>query len=147
MERSIPSKTNLVSTLFVDSRNVHWSDCSLLETKKEWSLAEWVANFIQDDGYYYGYEDEVYADDLYDDTIGGGEGDFEEGGVIESILIIGVMTALIFLLWWRQRMQQAHAAREAERRREQGLPPQDPQVNRPNPEDGFPAWAAGGIGL
>ncbi|KFH45503.1 hypothetical protein ACRE_036940 [Hapsidospora chrysogenum ATCC 11550] len=116
------------------------------EAKKDWSLSEWIANFIQEDAYY-GYEDDMYADDLYDDTIGGGEGDFDEGGVLESVLIIGVMTVLIFLLWWRQRIQQAHAQREEERRREQGLPPRQPPPAGPNPEDGFAQWAAGGIEL
>lgn len=88
---------------------------------------------------------------MYDDTIGDEEGDFDDGGVLESVLIIGVMTALVFLLWWRQRIQQAHAQREEERRRAQGLPPQQPAaaaaVNRGDPAAGFPAWAAGGMGL
>lgn len=121
---------------------------TIAETRKDWSLSEWIANFIQEDGYYV-YEDDPYVDGLYDDTIGGGEGDFEEGGVVESVLIIGIMSALVFLLWWRQRLQQAHAQRDEERRREQGLPPRQPppQGNGPNPEDGFAQWAAGGVGL
>ena len=122
---------------------------SAAETKKDWSLSEWISNFIEEDAYY-DYDEGVYLDDLYDDTIGDGEGDFiDDGGVLESVLIIGVMTALVFLLWWRQRIQQAHAQREEERRREQGLPPQQPppQGNRPNPADGFPGWAAGGMGM
>ena len=87
-------------------------------------------------------------EDYYDDTISGNEygDDFDEGGVVESVLILGVMTALVFLLWWRQRMQQAHAQREEELRRDQGLPPrQIPQgapPGRPNPADGFAPWAA-----
>ena len=119
-----------------------------VETRKDWSLSEWIANFIQEDAYY-AYEDEAYVDELYDDTIDGGEGDFEEGGVLESVLIIGVMTALVFLLWWRQRIQQAHAQREEERRREQGQPPRPPQHqgNGPNPENGFAQWVAGGMEL
>lgn len=118
----------------------------IAETRKDWSLSEWIANFIQEDAYYV-YDDEPYVDELYDDTIDGGEGDFEEGGVLESVLIIGIMTALVFLLWWRQRIQQAHAQREEERRREQGLPPRPlpPQGN--GPEEGFAQWAAGGMGL
>ncbi|CAH0056666.1 unnamed protein product [Clonostachys solani] len=117
--------------------------------KKDWSLGEWIANFIKDDRY---FDEEIRIEDIVDDPIGTGEGDFQDDGVIESLLIIGVMAALVFLLWWRQRMQQAHAqAEEAARRRAQGLPPQPPQAGGPgnnlNPDDGFAAWAGGGLGL
>lgn len=117
-------------------------------TKKDWSLGEWITNFIESEGYDY-YDDDAFIDDYYDDAIAENDyGDFDEGGVIESILILGVMTALVFLLWWRQRMQQAHAQREEDRRREQGLPPrpipQGAPAGRPNPGD---VWAAGPIGL
>lgn len=125
-----------------------------LGTKKDWSLGEWITNFIESGDYDF-YDDDVYMDDYYDDTIGGNEygDDFDDGGVIESVLILGVMTALVFLLWWRQRMQQAHAQREEERRREQGLPPrhvpQGAPAGRPNPADanGFAPWAAAPVGL
>lgn len=65
---------------------------------------------------------------------------------MESVLIIGVMTALVFLLWWRQRMQQAHQRQEDTRRREQGLPPLE-QNQGPGGNGDFAGWAAGGIGL
>lgn len=103
--------------------------------EKDWSLSEWIANFIKEDGY---YEDDLYSDDLYDDGYVG-EGDFDEDGVVESVLIIGIMTTLVFLLWWRQRIQQQA---EAARRREQGLPPRQPGV-----EDNFRQWVGAGIGL
>jgi SEL1 protein len=115
----------------------------LIEQKKDWSLSEWIANFLQDDGYEY---DDYYADDLYDDTIDGSIDGFDEGGVVESALIISLMAALVFLLWWRQRIQQAHAEAEEARRREQGLPHQPPAA-RVNPPDAFQGWAAGGNGL
>lgn len=94
------------------------------------------------------YDDEFFADDIYDDTIGNGEAFDEDDGVLESILIIGITMSLVFLLWWRQRMQQAHAQAEDRRRREQGLPPRPPAENPQNgAADGFPGWAAGGMGL
>lgn len=136
------------------------------DVKKDWSLSEWIANFIKDDGYY-DYEDDVYLDDLYDDTIGGGgnEGDLDEGGLVESLLIIGVMGALVFLLWWRQRIQQAHAQRHEEQQRQQQQmhneqyqqqqqqaqqaqqAQQQAQQGDVRPDDPFPGWAAGGLGI
>lgn len=74
-------------------------------------------------------------------------GDLDDAGVMESLLIIGITVCLVFLLWWRQRMQQAHAQAEDARRREQGLPPRQAQDNRGEGGDAFPAWAAGGLGL
>ncbi|KAF4125169.1 hypothetical protein GMORB2_4008 [Geosmithia morbida] len=118
------------------------------KAKKDWSLSEWIANFIQDDGYM--YEDDAYLDDLYDDTIGpGSEGDLDEGGLVESLLIVSVMAALVFLLWWRQHIQQAHAQRQEEQREQQQQQQQQQQQPPPEmrPDDGFPAWAAGGLGL
>lgn len=112
-----------------------------IEVKKDWSLSEWIANFIALDGEY--YEDDMYADEYYDDdTIEGGGGDFSDEGVIESLLIIGVMTAIVFLLWWRQRLQNQHQQAEEERRWQQRLPPRDPQANGQNP---FPEWAGNGL--
>ena len=85
----------------------------------------------------------MYADEYYDDdTIEGAEGDLSDEGVIESLLIIGVMTAIVGLLWWRQRLQQQHQQAEDERRRQQGLPPRNPQANGQDP---FPAWAGNGL--
>lgn len=88
------------------------------------------------------YEDEYY-DDYYDDTIGN-EGEDALDGVVESALIIGITAALVLLLWWRQRMQQQqHAQNEEGARQNQ----RQPQGNAVNPEDAFPAWAGGGMGL
>ncbi|KAL3958864.1 hypothetical protein ACCO45_007026 [Purpureocillium lilacinum] len=85
---------------------------------KDWSLSEWIANFLEDDNIY--YEDELNNDNMYEGTIGAGDEDFDDGGVVESVVIIGITMALVFLLWWRQRIQQAHAQAEEERRRNQG---------------------------
>ncbi|KAI9171772.1 Protein sel-1 [Paramyrothecium foliicola] len=111
---------------------------------KDWSLSEWITNFFQDEGYVYDDNGEYYDDDVY----GGHEEDeFDDAGVVESLLIIGITVSLVFLLWWRQRMQQAHAQAEDARRQDQGLPPRQGQENRGDAGDAFPAWAAGGIGL
>jgi len=113
--------------------------------RKDWSLSDWIAHFIdQADDYI--YDEDGYYDDYFDDTMGGGDGEYDDAGIVESVLILGVMTALIFLLWWRQRLQQAHAQREDERRREQGLPPMPPPA-QPAPGNGFAGWAGGGMGL
>lgn len=116
-----------------------------VEKGKDWSLGEWIANFLEDDNLM--YEDDLYVEDAFDGTIGAGEEGLDDGGVLESVLIIGITMALVALLWWRQRMQQAHAQAEEDRRRNQGQPAHPPQGNQGNGADGFRGWAAGGIGL
>lgn len=97
---------------------------------------------MQDDGQ---YDEEYYAgEDLYDGALGSGEGAGEDDGIMESLLIVGITFSLVFLLWWRQRLQQAHQEGEDARRRNlEGLPP------NPRPDNGpdFAGWAAGGVGL
>jgi SEL1 protein len=108
--------------------------------KKDWSLSEWINNFLEDEGLAY---DDEYFDDIYEGTIGD-DGEDILDGVIESTLIIGITLALVLLLWWRQRMQQQHAQDVEGARQDQR---QQPQGNAVNPEDAFPAWAGGGMGL
>ncbi|KAF5573804.1 HRD3-like protein [Fusarium pseudocircinatum] len=112
--------------------------------KKDRSFSEWIANFLREDNQY--YEEEHYTGgDLYDGALGDGQGTDDDDGVLESILIIGVTFSLVFLLWWRQRLQQAHQQAEDARRRDQGLPP-NPRLDGPGP--GFAGWgAAGGVVL
>lgn len=79
---------------------------------------------------------------MFDGTLGDDEEDILDG-VVESTLIIGITLALVLLLWWRQRMQQQHAQNvEGERQNQR-----QQQGNPINPEDAFPAWAGGGMGL
>lgn len=109
------------------------------EKKKDWSLSEWITNFLEDEGLPY---DDDYLDDMYDGTLGDDDEDILDG-VVESTLIIGITLALVLLLWWRQRMQQQHAQNvEGERQNQR-----QQQGNPINPEDAFPAWAGGGMGL
>ncbi|KAI5467283.1 hypothetical protein BGZ63DRAFT_346511 [Mariannaea sp. PMI_226] len=110
--------------------------------KKHRSFSEWVANFLQDEALE--YDEEFYSDNLYDDPLGG-EGMSEDDGILESFLIIGVTFALVFLLWWRQRLQQRHLQQQEEmRRQEQGLPPNPPRDNGREGAEAFGEWAAGG---
>lgn len=120
---------------------------ALPDKGKDWSLAEWMANFFREDER---YDEELFGDDGLDGTIGAGDEKADDGGVLESVLIIGITTALVLLLWWRQRVQQAHAQADEERRRNHG---QQPAARRAAGEaagegvDGFRQWAAGGLGL
>ncbi|KAM0248403.1 hypothetical protein ACHAQJ_009478 [Trichoderma viride] len=107
--------------------------------KKDWSLSEWINNFLEDEGLAY---DDDYYDDIYEGTIGDDAEDILDG-VFESTLIICITLALVLLLWWRQRMQQQHAQDVEGARQDQ----RQPQGNVVNPEDAFPAWAGGGMGL
>lgn len=106
-------------------------------TDKERTLTEWIANFL--DSTDFEYEDEYYESDTFDGAISGGDDDFDDSGVVESMLIIGVTMSLVLLLWWRQRMQQANAQVEDQRRRAAGLPPRQEGVGEP-----FAGWAAAG---
>lgn len=116
-----------------------------LEPRKQRSISEWFSTFFQEDGLV--YDEEYYNDDIFDGTMGNGEGG-EDDGALESLLIIAITLALGLLLYYRQRVQQAHQEAEDARRREQGLPPREQPENRP-PEgvDPFQAWAGGGLGL
>ncbi|KAL2023258.1 hypothetical protein VTK56DRAFT_3381 [Thermocarpiscus australiensis] len=123
--------------------------------KKEWSLSEWINNFLQDDAPYY---DEAY-DDLYDDTMPGGDPLEVDDGVLESFAILGLAAALVFLIMYRQQRQQAARRREEEARRQQHAaaqagaaegnqqPHQQERGFFPQPGDpNFGQWAVGGVG-
>lgn len=97
-----------------------------LAPRKDWSLAEWISNFLQED------EDEAYYEDdddygsIYDDgTITGSDGEsldaFDElDGVLESLIILGLIATIIFLMYYRARRQQAHREAEEEAARRAG---------------------------
>ncbi|KAK4144360.1 uncharacterized protein C8A04DRAFT_27814 [Dichotomopilus funicola] len=131
--------------------------------KKEWSLSDWINNFLQDDDLYY---DELY-EDMYEDEMPGGDPLDIDDGVMESVVILGLAAALVFLVMYRQqRQQQAARRREEEARLRQqqqqgGVQPgavaagnpQQPQQQQqhgafaPRPGDpNFGQWAAGGFG-
>ncbi|KAI1137252.1 HCP-like protein [Hypoxylon sp. FL0543] len=93
--------------------------------RKDWSLSEWIANFLQEDNIY--YEDDGYGGFYDDGTITGSDSEplgdtFDDvDGVIESLIILGLVGAIIFLMYYRARRQQAHrlaeenAARQGQR--------------------------------
>ncbi|KEZ42377.1 Ubiquitin-protein ligase sel1 [Scedosporium apiospermum] len=117
--------------------------------KKDWSLAEWITNFIQDDTNY--YEDSLY-DDIFDDTIGDRQHGLDEDSGLELLFIFGISMALVGLLYYRQfRQQQNRRQQDEERRRQNNGAAGDqgeldegvfPRANDPE----FANWVAGGIG-
>ncbi|KAH7319063.1 ubiquitin-protein ligase-like protein Sel1/Ubx2 [Rhexocercosporidium sp. MPI-PUGE-AT-0058] len=126
--------------------------------KKQWSLSEWITNFLRDDHLYYGDAD---YDDNYlpeNDPMPGGDADgmYEDiidDGIIESIAIIFLATALIGLIYYRQQRQQAHRRDQEAGAAQNGAAPEGQQQQRQNnglfPQPGDPdfgQWVAGGIG-
>lgn len=107
-----------------------------------------MENLLQPVEWEYDDEDD-YTNGMYGSGIAGDDEDWEDDGLLESLLIIGLTMSLVVLLWWRQRIQQARAQAEEARRREQGLPPhQPPAANQPGVgAANFQGWAAGGMGL
>jgi len=128
-----------------------------LAPRKQWSLSEWISNFLQEDqGYLGDYDDDNYlpeedpmpggdADGMYDDVLSDGF------GILDYLLAMSFVFALVALIYHRQRV-----AAEVQRQREEGQqqgqqPPQDPQQEDrglfPGPGDpDFNQWVAGGIG-
>jgi len=128
-----------------------------LELKKQWSLSEWISNFLQEDQGFLGeYDDDNYLPE--DDPMPGGDSDgmyddvLSEGfGILDYLLAMSFVGALIALIYHRQRV-----AAEVQRQREEGQQqgqqqPQDAQQGDrglfPGPGDpDFNQWVAGGIG-
>ncbi|KUI54666.1 hypothetical protein VP1G_02037 [Cytospora mali] len=114
-----------------------------------------------DDGYYY---DDVMYDDIYDDTMPGGDaphypGDGEDDGLVDTMVIMGLALSLAFFVYYRQqreRAEQARRQREQQQMQQQGgnagapPPPAAAQNNGgmfPPPGDpNFNQWVAGGVG-
>ncbi|KAK4555898.1 ERAD-associated protein [Recurvomyces mirabilis] len=131
--------------------------------RKRRTFAEWLNDFLEADAQMYAQEYE--ADDWSsEDTMPGGddfwgaEGEFIDDGLLETLLIGGLVAALAWLIWYRQQQQR----RVEEQRRRQGVeggaqPAQQPAApaagQQPDggffPEPGNPdfnAWVAGGVG-
>ncbi|KAK4241575.1 protein sel-1 1 [Achaetomium macrosporum] len=122
--------------------------------KKDWSLSEWINNFLQDDAQYY---DDLYEDGYDDNGMPGGDPLEFDDGVMESVVILGLAAALAFLVMYRQHRQQQARRREEEARRQQqgglgGVNQQQPQQQQeraffPRPgEPEFGQWGVGGVG-
>ena len=145
------------------------------------SVAEWLQAFLDADAEYYnqlvGAGGEVEADDY--DAAGGmpggdeyfGDDEFIDDGVLETLLIGGLVAALAWLLWYRGQQQQRQRAAAEQRRREElngeqgqgqnqqapaaAAPPAQPPAPGQQPDGGFfppqgdpnfNAWVAGGVG-
>ncbi|KAI1003228.1 hypothetical protein K3495_g4975 [Podosphaera aphanis] len=123
--------------------------------QKQWSLSDWISNFLRKEDKSYSdrdYEDAFLSDNnpmpggdtdgLYDDII--------EDGFLESLIIVGLCAALVFLIWYRQHRRHAHQGnpeeRAAEGQNRGAAAPQDRGLfpNRGDPE--FAQWVAGGVG-
>lgn len=132
----------------------HLTYLAATETKKDWSLSEWINNFIQDDFY---YDDGLY-DDYYDDAMPGGDaphygGEDEDDGFFDTVIIMGLALSLAFFVYYRQQRERAEQARRQREQQQQGaanVAPAAAQNNGgffPPPGDpNFAAWAAGGVG-
>jgi SEL1 protein len=102
--------------------------------KKDWSLSEWIANFIDDEMRYY---EQAYEED-YEDTMPGGDGGIagdlgEDDGILESLVIVGLAAALVFLLMYRQQRQAQARRQEEENARRQQVQQQQPAAGNDNP--------------
>jgi SEL1 protein len=129
--------------------------------KKEWSLTDWINNFLQDDEAQ--YYDDTYDEMYEDETMPGGDPLEFDDSIMESVVILGLAAALVFLVMYRQQRQQAARRQEEEARRQQAHqgaaaqggavggnqpPPRQPERGFfPQPGDpDFGQWAAGGVG-
>lgn len=126
---------------------------SEIAKKKDWSLSEWVSNFLMDERFQ--YEEGAY-DDLYDDGIVGSDGQpFDEEdleGVVDSLIILFVAAAIVALVWYRNARQQAHRQADENAARAGGAvrpaapqPGAVPQPGNPGLQP-FQPPGAGGIG-
>ncbi|KAI1464009.1 HCP-like protein [Daldinia caldariorum] len=128
--------------------------------RKDWSLSEWISNFLQEDVYYEeGYEafDEGMITGSDGEPLNDGLEDVD--AVVESLIILGLVGAIAILMYYRARRQQAHVQAEAEaaRQGQQGGAGVQQQQQQPGlghqggvfPQPGAPdfrQWAAGAVG-
>lgn len=88
------------------------------------------------------------SDGLYDDIA--------DDGIMESLVIIGLAAALVFLVYYRQARQLAHRQNQAAAAQQHGQEPVEEQQQPAEadrvglfPQPGDPAfgqWVAGGVG-
>lgn len=155
MDMSTPFNPSPVSLIKKAESAIGVTD-SKAEPKKDWSLREWIANFLRDEHpYYHDVEDEDdFTDPIAPDPMPGGDDYYDaiDEGLVESLIIIGLAGALIYLVYYRQQRtlnhrrameQQGIAAQPA-----QPLPGQQADGGFfPPPDDpNFNQWVAGGIG-
>ena len=152
------------------------NETGLLEPRKEWSLSEWISNFLEEEHPYYHSADSDEDNNVdsagIQDPMPGGDGLYDEidEGILESLLIIGLAAALVFLVYYRQQRAMHHRRMREQRRQEeqqqqvpthelqgqaivgqapplqQGLQPEDGFFPPPGDPNDHGQWMAGGIG-
>lgn len=122
---------------------------------KQWSLSEWVSNFLRDEKK---FDSRSYDEDSpQKDTIPSGDSDglYDDAiqdGIFESLIILSLCAALVFLIWYRQQRQQAHQRDPGAGVAGAQLPGAVAAVQQqrgvfPQPgEPEFAQWVAGGVG-
>ncbi len=88
---------------------------------------------------------------MFDDTVGAGDFDDEDDGLLETLTIISLTAMIVGLLYYRQMRQQAHREQEDARQRaaqdRQQIVPEPQRGVFPQPGDPeFANWVAGGVG-
>jgi len=125
---------------------------------KDWSVAEWINNFLEADAAAW---ETIEPDDYATghDHMPGGDDDYYEdieSDILESAIILALTGALAFLVYYRaQRQRRAEERRQQQQQQGQGQGQADnalreeaddqgafPQRNDPE----FLNWAAGGVG-
>jgi SEL1 protein len=143
--------------------------------KKRRSFAEWLNDFLEADAQMYAAELQQEADDWGNEEHMPGGDDYWEGGeelddgLLETLLIGGLVAALGWLIYYRQQQQRAAEQRRRQGEDANGQQQQQAQGNgdargqgqQPPPAPGqqpdggffpppgdpnFNAWAAGGVG-
>ncbi|KAL8784573.1 MAG: hypothetical protein Q9195_008998 [Heterodermia aff. obscurata] len=116
------------------------------EPKKDWSLSEWISNFLEDPHPYYHSDTNDFLDQQQaaSDPMPGAGDDFYDvidDGILDSLVIIGLVAALAFLVYYRQQ-RQLNGQRGEQRPGQQA----DGGFFPPQGEPGFGEWVAGGVG-
>ncbi len=127
------------------------------EEEKDWSFTEWIANFLRDEQLLYRDVDDDYSDQAHEPGMPGGDDDWYDDaneGILDSLIIVGLLAALAFLVYYRQQRQINHQRavqeqNQAQREQGQEQRPQEQQDRGMFPREDDPdfmPWVAGGIG-
>ena len=130
------------------------------QEQKRRTFAEWLHDFLEADAAYY---EQLYEPDDWDaqrEPMPGGDdfyGDEIDDGILETLLIGGLVAALAWLIYYRQQQQRAaEQRRRQEQEGEQNQQQQPPPAPGQQPDGGFfpqpgdpnrNAWIAGGAGM
>lgn len=105
------------------------------------------------------FYDDVMYDDIYDDTMPGGDAAHYPGadddGFVDTLIIMSLAMVLAFVVYYRQhreRAEQARRQREQQQQQQQGgnaaaAPNNNGGFAQPPVNPAFEDWVAGGVGL